>query len=88
MNSNDVNTIESTLDLMHNEALKASNQFSPQNNDYNLKSMTKMKNSNIEIKLLNECSIMDIEEINLREHLGPLVSNDVDNHMSKYHIIH
>jgi hypothetical protein len=68
---------------MHNEALKASQQISPRNNNYNLKTMTKMTNSNVETKLLNECSIMDVEEINLREHLGPLVSNDVDNHMSK-----
>ena len=52
------------------------------NNDYNDKAMTKMLNTNIDCKLLKECSIMDLNEFEIREQLGPEVSKAVDEHIS------
>lgn len=56
-------------------------------NDYNVKAMTKMINTNIDCKLLKDCSIMDLGEFDVREQLGPEVSNAVDDYLSKLKIL-
>jgi hypothetical protein len=50
--------------------------------DFNVKKMTKMVKTNIDCKLLKDCPIMDLAEYDIREQLGPEVSNAVDEYLS------
>jgi hypothetical protein len=45
--------------------------------------MTKLTSSNIDFKLLKDCSILDADELDLRDQLGPDISIAVDNYLSK-----
>ena len=85
--------LKETLNLMHNETVRTTNETCDENlikdsisseiNKYNAKSMTKMTTTNLDSKRLKETPVMGLEEINLRESLGPLICNAVDKYMSK-----
>ncbi len=45
--------------------------------------MTKLTSSNVDFKLLKDCSIMDLNEYDMREQLGPDISIAIDNYLSE-----
>lgn len=91
----DLKRLSETLNLMHNETVRVSYEtgdeaaskdvaMSTDSNQYNVKAMSKLTSTNLDNRHLKEAAIMDIDEINVRENLGPLVCNAVDKYMSKF----
>jgi hypothetical protein len=58
-----------------------------QNSDYNIKTMTKLSNANVDFKLLKDCTIIDAAELDLKDQLGPDISMAVDNYLSKLVVV-
>lgn len=80
-----------TLTMMHKQSVKASSiegaskiTSDTVGSDFNVKKMTKMVKTNIDCKLLKDCPIMDVAEYDIREQLGPEVSNAVDEYLKLY----
>jgi len=93
----DTKRLSETLNLMHKETVRVSHETGDEAarkdvamnadvNKYNCKAMSKLTTTNLDNRHLKEAAIMDIDEINMRESMGPLVCNAVDKYMKSVNI--
>lgn len=49
--------------------------------------MTKLTNANIDCKLLKDCTLMDLDEVDIIEQLGPEISIALDEYLSELRVV-